>query len=82
MLFHALVSHSVHSHPQETDVLRGCSTGAEQTCVDPCAPCSQMRFLFSFRRGPKSCHPKLQSTDVLEQRMRCVRSRVCVAKSA
>ena len=35
VLFHALVSHSVHSHPARTYALRGPSAGAEHARVEP-----------------------------------------------
>ena len=78
MLFRALVSHSVHSHPEGTNVLRGPLFGCracERGVVRP------MRFLlFSWVVQQPLGHPRLESTDALKQRMRFVGSRV-VAKS-
>ena len=46
MLFHVLVSHSAHLHPERTNVLRG----------PPAAPWGQMRFLL-LRKGPTAALP-------------------------
>ena len=45
VLFHALMSHCVHPHPEGTDVLRGTSSDAEHARVEPRSPRSQMTFL-------------------------------------